>query len=438
MRRGDIDPRTYIIHPRASVHPSHHIHADTSQTLPVRTRSWGAAESPAARSATNWTARWARSGMGDPANPALCERWCMGKVDDKSWPWMCTHFARCQGCAHCHVPPHFSKLDHEGLPVTARSLQLPEHLDRDQYANMHLQWNDEFDECPDGRPDPMTWRYERGYIRNHEMQYYREEDATCSDGTLTITARKHPGAGIDHPHLALANASRQCHVGLWEQPDWCKEARESLHYTSSSMESNQDRTGLLLRGQYDARIRIPLAGNAWPAFWAVGSNSGRMSTWPQDGEIDIMECARSICSPTRNAHSAPLTVPDPCALHPSTPQTEAAISLRAWSLASRLTAMMVAAWAGCRRTTTTASAGALGWTAGGLKNFTTTASCGAIAAWMSSSTASTCSRFQSSLSTRWPSRTIHTLGRLRKACRFCSNSTLPFRRALHGKTGAVR
>ena len=269
-----------------------------------------------ARSATSWTARWARCGMGEPAIPTVCESWCAAKaVEDKSWPWMCKHFVRCMGCAQCHIAPRVSELDHEGLPVRARSLQLPEHLDGDRYANMDLKWNDEFDECPDGRPDPVRWRYEGGFLRNNELQYYRKEDAACSDGTLTITARYHAPA-VAHPLQAVAEASPRCHGPLLEQPEWCQDAREGLHYTSSSLESNQDTTGLLLRGQYDARIRIPLAANAWPAFWAVGSSSGRSGMWPQDGEIDIMECARSLCSPTRDAHSAPFVVPNHCALYP--------------------------------------------------------------------------------------------------------------------------
>ena len=56
-------------------------------------------------------------------------------------------------------------------------------------------WSDEFDHCPDGRPDPETWAYEHGYVRNNELQFYRQEDAECIDGKLKITARMHAGAG---------------------------------------------------------------------------------------------------------------------------------------------------------------------------------------------------------------------------------------------------
>ena len=155
---------------------------------------------------------------------------------------------------------------------------------------MKLQWSDEFEMCPNGRPDPTTWEYEKGYVRNNELQFYREDDARCDDGQLVITATKHPGDGIDHPLKQRVDADERCHTVIGgKRPSYCRFSDLKLPITSSSLQSKQASTGLLLHGQYDARIRIPLAANSWPAWWAAGSRSGALGMWPQDGEVDIME-----------------------------------------------------------------------------------------------------------------------------------------------------
>ncbi|HWP40676.1 MAG TPA: hypothetical protein VNL70_07095, partial [Tepidisphaeraceae bacterium] len=62
----------------------------------------------------------------------------------------------------------------------------PSHL-----AGWKLVWSDEFD-AP-GAPDPARWKYEVGYIRNRESQYYtddRRQNARVEDGCLVIEARK--------------------------------------------------------------------------------------------------------------------------------------------------------------------------------------------------------------------------------------------------------
>ncbi len=51
-----------------------------------------------------------------------------------------------------------------------------------------LVWSDEFD--TPGRPDPKKWTYERGFVRNNELQWYRPENAVCKDGLLVIEGRR--------------------------------------------------------------------------------------------------------------------------------------------------------------------------------------------------------------------------------------------------------
>ena len=213
--------------------------------------------------------------------------WCAWH--DAAWPWKCEHFRNCRGCGRC-VAYKFSNLHFQEPTAKAHTLVLPSHLDPNIFSFMKLQWSEEFERCPGGRPDPETWAYETGYVRNRELQFYRKEDATCDVGKLVITATKHLGEGLDHPLKKVAEADDRCinaHGGM--KPRFCNIINQKLQYTSSSLQSRQERTGLLLRGQYDARIRVPNAANSWPAWWGMGSRFGKMGAWPQDGEVDMME-----------------------------------------------------------------------------------------------------------------------------------------------------
>ncbi|WP_319454946.1 MULTISPECIES: glycoside hydrolase family 16 protein [unclassified Mycobacterium] len=48
----------------------------------------------------------------------------------------------------------------------------------------------------------------------------------------------------------------------------------------------------MLYGTIEARIKFPTGQGIWPAFWMLGSNMETVS-WPQCGEIDIMELVNS-------------------------------------------------------------------------------------------------------------------------------------------------
>ena len=51
-----------------------------------------------------------------------------------------------------------------------------------------LIWSQEFD--TDGPYDHAVWEAERGFVRNHEAQWYQEDNAYQKDGCLVIEARK--------------------------------------------------------------------------------------------------------------------------------------------------------------------------------------------------------------------------------------------------------
>lgn len=121
-----------------------------------------------------------------------------------------------------------------------------------------LVFQDEFAsaDCPGGLPNRSRWSYEKGYIRNGELQSYGSDNAACGDGYLTIQARR-----------SIA-------------PDG------SVQYTSSSLLTE----GLheFMYGRFEMRGKIDIRMGSWPAWWAMGANWHSVG-WPKCGEIDIME-----------------------------------------------------------------------------------------------------------------------------------------------------
>jgi beta-glucanase (GH16 family) len=121
-----------------------------------------------------------------------------------------------------------------------------------------LVMQDEFN--TDGAPSSEMWDYEIGTgiegWGNKELQYYtdRPENVKVEGGMLHITARK--------------------------------EAYEGSKYTSARIITKD----LVERryGRFEARIKLPWGRGYWPAFWLLGANIDDVS-WPQCGEIDIME-----------------------------------------------------------------------------------------------------------------------------------------------------
>jgi len=125
-------------------------------------------------------------------------------------------------------------------------------------------WQDEFD--VDGPVDSDNWIFDIGTGEeifgqpgwgNNEQQYYtdRPENVRVEDGMLLITARE--------------------------------ESYEGSSYTSGKILTR----GIFERtyGRFEARIQLPFGQGIWPAFWLLGDDSNGTESWPQIGEIDIME-----------------------------------------------------------------------------------------------------------------------------------------------------
>jgi beta-glucanase (GH16 family) len=122
-----------------------------------------------------------------------------------------------------------------------------------------LVWSDEFDK--DGLPNPEKWGYEKGYVRNQELQYYtvsRKENAEVKEGHLVITARR-DNAVIDGEAREITSAS----LITRGKGDW-------------------------QTGRIEVSAKVPPGLGTWPAVWMMPTKS-KYGGWPKGGEIDIME-----------------------------------------------------------------------------------------------------------------------------------------------------
>lgn len=134
-----------------------------------------------------------------------------------------------------------------------------------------LKWADEFNNCPDGKPDPSNWKFEKGFVRNNELQWYQPANAYCKGGNLVIEAKR----VYNMPNPNYDPSSK----------DW-KKSRKWINYTSSSLNTNGKHQ--FTYGRFDIRAKIDIRQGSWPAWWALGSKGG----WPKNGEIDMMEYYR--------------------------------------------------------------------------------------------------------------------------------------------------
>lgn len=113
-----------------------------------------------------------------------------------------------------------------------------------------LVWADEFN--VDGQPNPANWKFEHGYLRNEEQQWYQKDNAWCENGRLVIEGRKE----VEVSPFRYTSAS----------------------ITTSGLQSWQ-------YGRFVMRGKIDVSLGLWPAWWTLGV----AGNWPSNGEIDIME-----------------------------------------------------------------------------------------------------------------------------------------------------
>jgi beta-glucanase (GH16 family) len=138
-------------------------------------------------------------------------------------------------------------------------------------SDWKLVWSDEFNSRAGTAPNSSVWGREVGDGTvngipgwgNSELEYYTDGTnnvATDGQGNLQITARE-------------ADGSLMCYYGPCE-------------YTSARL-LTKNRFEVAY-GRIEARIKVPEGAGLWPAFWMLGTDIDQVS-WPQTGEIDIME-----------------------------------------------------------------------------------------------------------------------------------------------------
>ncbi|MFD2035204.1 family 16 glycosylhydrolase [Belliella marina] len=136
------------------------------------------------------------------------------------------------------------------------------------YPGYELVWQDEFD--TEGKPNPDDWSFESGFVRNHELQWYQQDNANIKDGVLVIEGRRD---SIPNPNYDP------------QSKDW-KKSREYGLYSSSSINTAGKQT--FQYGIIEVKAKIDTAMGMWPAIWTLGVDKG----WPANGEVDIMEYYR--------------------------------------------------------------------------------------------------------------------------------------------------
>ena len=119
-----------------------------------------------------------------------------------------------------------------------------------------LIWSDEFNYS--GLPDSTKWNYDTGGDGwgNNELEYYtakRTENARVENGNLVIESRKEKWGKLNYTSARLITKGK----GDWKY------------------------------GRIEVRAKLPKGLGTWPAIWMLGSTTPL--TWPDDGEIDIME-----------------------------------------------------------------------------------------------------------------------------------------------------
>lgn len=144
------------------------------------------------------------------------------------------------------------------IALTSCEKKAEQTLPNRQYQ---LVWNDEFNGVAGATADTSKWVADVGTGTlgwgNQELQYYTKNGSNLQQdgkGNLLITAIKENFAGSGFTSARIKTQGKFSHG----------------------------------YGRYEARIKTPTGPGIWPAFWMLGDNINTVS-WPQCGEIDILE-----------------------------------------------------------------------------------------------------------------------------------------------------
>ena len=133
---------------------------------------------------------------------------------------------------------------------------LPKGAAVDKIDGMKLVWHDEFD--VDGRPG-ADWSYEKGFVRNRELQWYQEENCFVENGTLVLEARRDTVVNPEYNPEA-------------PEQDW-KHSRPYAAYTSGSVNTRDSFT--YKYGKLVVRAKISVAPSGPSATRSAGPPAAR-------------------------------------------------------------------------------------------------------------------------------------------------------------------
>lgn len=150
-----------------------------------------------------------------------------------------------------------------------QTIEIPKGFNR-------LIFQDEFNGM--GLPDPTKWGYEKGFVRNGEMQYYtvaRPENAFQQDGILTIRC--------------INNDILKDETGKILN-EYTHSSTGKKYYITSASITTKDKAPWMY-GKVEVKVKLPAGSGVWPAIWMLSQdrkyNNG--ISWPDNGEIDILE-----------------------------------------------------------------------------------------------------------------------------------------------------
>ncbi len=174
-------------------------------------------------------------------------------INEKSHTWM------------CFVKITYVKVE-EDSAMQPDGVGVPD--DHTLEGGYTLLWHDEFNGT--GALNEEMWRFEEGFQRNEEDQWYSKNNVEQKGNAMVITAKRQRVKNPNYDPNATGGNS------------W-KKTREYAEYTSGCVVAKNDFA--FKYGRVEVRAKIPIEQGGWPAIWSTGN----WYEWPLGGEIDILE-----------------------------------------------------------------------------------------------------------------------------------------------------